>query len=138
MPLNVPYVFQRLMERVLAGLNPKEGPDFVQVYIDDVLVFSPTLDDHLCHLGQVLEWIRAAGLKLKPSKCRFIHVAEQVEYLGHILMPKGIKPNPTTVSAVTAFPTPSNLREVRQFLGRSSFYRCFISEFSALPNHCIV
>ncbi len=124
---NAPAVFQRLMEKVLAGLNPDEGPDFVKVYINDVIVFSPTLEDHLHHLEQVL---RVAGLKLKPSKCRF--VAEKVEYLGHILTPKGVKPNPTTISAVAAFPTPSNLREVRQFLGLSSFYRRFINDFAAI------
>ena len=61
---NAPSVFQRLMERVLAGLNPEEGPDLVKVYIDDVIVFLPKPDGHLCHLGQVLEQIRAAGLKL--------------------------------------------------------------------------
>ncbi len=134
---NAPAVFQRLMEKVLAGLNPDEGPDFVKVYIDDVIVFSPTLEDHLCHLERVLEQIRVAGLKLKPSKCRF--VAEEVEYLGHILTPKGVKPNPTTISAVAAFPTPSNLCEVRQFLGLSSFYRRFINDFAAIaqPLHRI-
>ena len=83
---NAPAVFQRLMQQVLAGLNPEEGPDFVKVYIDDVLVFSPTLGDHLDHLSQVLARIRKAGLKLKPSKCHFI--AKEVEYLGHILTPE--------------------------------------------------
>ena len=68
---NAPAVFQRLMQRLLAGLNPKCGPDFVTVYIDDVLVFSATLEDHLTHLQAVVERIEEAGLKLKPSKCRF-------------------------------------------------------------------
>ena len=127
---NAPAVFQRLMQQVLAGLNPEEGPDFVKVYIEDVLVFSPTLGDHLDHLSQVLAQIRKAGLKLKPSKCHFI--AKEVEYLGHILTPEGLKPNPATVSAVKEFPQPTNLKEVRQFLGLSSFYRRFISGFAAV------
>ena len=64
-------VFQRLIERVLAGLNTEDGPDFVVVYINDVLVFSRNLDDHLEHLRCVIQRIHDAGLKLKPSKCRF-------------------------------------------------------------------
>ena len=59
-------VFQRLIERVLAGLNPPEGPAYVVVYIDDVLVFSQTLKDHLHHLHRVIHGIHDAGLKLKP------------------------------------------------------------------------
>ena len=127
---NAPAVFQRLMQQVLAGLNPEEGPDFVKVYIDDVLVFSPTLAEHLDHLRRVLVRIREAGLKLKSSKCHFI--AKEVEYLGHILTPGGLKPNPTTVSAVKEFPRPTNLKEVRQFLGLSSFYRRFVTNFAAV------
>ena len=69
---NAPAVFQRLMQQVLSGLNPEEGPEFVLVYIDDILVFSRTLDDHLLHLQLVLERLTATGLKLKPSKCHFV------------------------------------------------------------------
>ena len=127
---NAPAVFQRLMQQVLAGLNPEEGPDFLKVYIDDVLVFSPTLAEHLDHLRRVLVRIREAGLKLKSSKCHLI--AKEVEYLGHILTPGGLKPNPTTVSAVKEFPRPTNLKEVRQFLGLSSFYRRFVTNFAAV------
>ena len=58
---NAPTVFQRLMQKVLMGLNPEAGPDFVAVYIDDVIVFSPTLKDHLLHISQVITWIQAAG-----------------------------------------------------------------------------
>ena len=60
---NTPAVFQRLTQRVLSGLNPKEGPDFVRVYIDDVLIFSSTLQDHIEHLRRVLDCIKEAGLK---------------------------------------------------------------------------
>ena len=84
---NAPAVLQRLMER---GLNPEDGPDFVKVYIDDVLVFSHNLEDHLEHLRLVLLRIREAGLKLKPSKCCF--VTTNIEYLGHVLTPEGLKP----------------------------------------------
>ena len=61
----------------LAGLNPEQGPDFMKVYTDDAIVFSPTLTDHLHHLRQVFDRIQEAGLKLKPTKCRF--VAPEIE-----------------------------------------------------------
>ena len=112
---NAPGVFQRLMERVLAGLNPEDGPDFVVVYIDDVLVFSCTLDDHLEHLCCVIQRIHDAGLKLKPSKCRFIR--DEVEYLGHLITPQGLKTNSRLTAAITELPQPRNLPEVRRFLG---------------------
>ena len=127
---NAPAVFQRLMQRVLMGLNPESGPDFVSVYIDDVLVFSRTLEEHLEHLRVVIERIRDAGLKLKPSKCHFIQ--EEVEYLGHILTPTGLRTNPRLVEAAKEFPRPQNVKEVRQFLGLSSYYRRFIHRFSAI------
>ena len=94
-------VFQRLMERGLAGLNPEDGPAFVAVYIDDVIVFSRTLEDHLQRLRQVIQRISDAGLKLKPTKCRFIR--EEVEYLGHLITPHGLKTNPRLTAAVANF-----------------------------------
>ena len=125
---NVPSVFQRLMQKVLRGLNSDEGPDFVSVYIDNVLVFSHTLTEHLQHLRLVIKRLQEAGLKLKPAKCHF--VCKEVEYLGHLLTPEGLKPNPKLVTAVQEFPVPQNVREVRQFLGLSSYYRRFIPLFA--------
>ena len=69
---NTPGVFQRLMQRVIGGLNTKEGTDFVRVYIDDLIVFSRSLKEHIAHLRQVLSRLRGANLKLKPSKCHFL------------------------------------------------------------------
>ena len=112
---NAPAVFQRLMARVLSGLNPEDGPDFVSVYIDDILIFSWTLEEHLEHLRLVLQRILSAGLKLKPTKCHFLQ--QEVEYLGHILTPAGLKTNPKLVKSVEEFPQPKSLKEVRQFLG---------------------
>ena len=121
---NAPAVFQRLMQKVLMGLNPGTGHDFVVVYLDDILVFSETFEAHLVHLQQVLDRFKMAGLKLKPSKCHFI--SQSVEYLGHLITPQGISPNPNRVSAIKEFPTPKSLKEVRQFLGLASYYRRFI------------
>ena len=107
---NAPAVFQRLMNKVLMGLNPENGRDFVAVYLDDIIVFSDTFEDHLAHLKQVLHRFAAAGLKLKPSKCHFI--CQTVEYLGHTITPKGISPNNSRVIAIQNFPTPSTVKEV--------------------------
>ena len=83
---NAPAVFQKLMQRVLLGLNPEAGPDYVAVYLDDVLVFSRTIDEHLKHLNSVINRSREAGLQLKPSKCHFVR--KEVEYLGQSLLQK--------------------------------------------------
>ena len=129
---NAPSVFQRLIERVLAGLNPEDGPAFTAVYIDDVIVFSRTLEEHLQHLCQVIQRISNAGLKLKPTKCHFIR--EEVEYLGHLITPKGLKTNPTLTSAVANFPQPRNLTELRRFLGMCSYYRRFVPGFAKIAS----
>ena len=68
---NAPSVFQRLMHKVLKDLNPAEGPDFVSVYVDDVLVFSSTLEEHLQHLQLVIERLHEVGMKLQLAKCHF-------------------------------------------------------------------
>ena len=132
---NAPAVFQRLMQCILMGLNPEEGPDFVAVYIDDILVFSRTLEDHIDHLRLVFECLVETGLKLKPAKCHFVW--REVEYLGHIITPQGLQANPRLVAAVQEFPIPQSLQEVRRFLGLSSYYRRFIPRFAkvAQPLH---
>ena len=132
---NAPAVFQRLMSRVLSGLNPLEGPDFVAIYIDDVLIFSRSLEDHLQHVEKVLNRLQSAGLKLQPVKCHFI--CKQVEYLGHLITPHGLQPNPSRVRAVTEFPVPTTVTQVRQFVGLTSYYRRFIERFAkmAAPLH---
>ena len=134
---NAPSVFQRLMSRVLMGLNPEDGPDFVAVYIDDVLIFSRTLTDHIQHLKLVITRIQEVGLKLKPTKCHFVR--REVEYLGHIITPDGLMPTPKLTKSVMEFPVPRNVREVRQFLGLSSYYRRFIPQFAhiARPLHVL-
>ena len=95
------------MQKVLDGLNPDEGPDFVKVYINDVLVFSRNMEEHVQHLRRVLKRLRKAGLKLKPAKCHFIRQA--MEYLGHIITPDGLKPNPKQISAIRDYPAPESV-----------------------------
>ena len=121
---NAPSLFQRLMQKVLAGLNPDNGLNFVAVNIDDILVFSRTLEEHLEHLRLVIERLEEAKLKLKPVKCQFIR--KEVDYLGHELTPEGLKVNARLVEAVTNFPQPWSVLEVCHFLGLASYYQRFV------------
>ena len=83
------------------------GPeDFVAVYLDNVIVFSQSLQAHLEHLTKVFACLREANLKLNPKKCEFM--SEEVEYLGHIVTPQGLKPNQRNLDVV--FPIPTNLK----------------------------
>ena len=127
---NAPAVFQRLMQRVFDGLNPEGGKQFLAVYLDDILVFSTTLEEHLAHLRKVIDRLQSANLKLKPSKCRFMK--KEVEYLGHIVTAEGLRPNPRVTEAVQSFPTPENIQGVRRFLGMASYYRRFIAGFAKI------
>ena len=104
---NAPAVFQRLIQQVLAGLNPTLGPDFVAAYIDDIIVFLVNLEQHLHHLQSMLQRIVDTGLKLQPKKCHFMR--SEVEYLGHVITTSGLKTNPKLVAAVDEFPVPTNL-----------------------------
>ena len=134
---NAPAAFQRLMERVLMGLNPEDGADFVDAYIDDVLIFSQTLEEHLHHLSLVLDTVKKADLKLKLPKCKFFR--KEVEFLGHLVTTEGLKPNHAHTTAVTEFPTPRNVKEIRQFVGLASYYRRFIPNFAKIahPLHAL-
>ena len=127
---NAPAVFQRLMQQVISCINPEQGPDFASVYVDDILVFSRNLQDHLQHLNKVFERIQQVGLKLKPTKCKFAR--KEVEYLGHVVSQDGLKTNPRLVDAVRSFPTPSSVQTTKRFLGLSSYYRRFIKNFAAV------
>ena len=120
---NAPATFQRLMQKTLAGLGA-----FCSVYIDDVIVFSRSLEEHLDHLSQVFSRLQKVGLKLHPSKCQFAF--PEVPYLGHIISAKGISPNPDKVRAVRDYPVPTSVRAIREFLGIAGYYRRFIPNFA--------
>lgn len=98
------------MQRVLDGVNPEDGPDFTDAYIDDVLMFTRTAEDHVDHLRAVLDKLRKAGLKLKPKKCHFVR--QSIEYLGHMITPEGLLPNPHLTEAVRSIPVPTNVAGV--------------------------
>ena len=129
---NAPAVFQRLMQQVISSLNLDSEVEFVSVYIDDILIFSRTLEEHLLHLQRVIERVVEVGLKLKPSKCKFVR--KELEYLGHIVSQEGLKPNPRLVDAVRDFPKPTTVQETRRFLGLCSYHWKFIPCFAEVTN----
>ena len=103
--------FQRLMGHILRGFEYR----FTLIYIDDIIIFSKSVEEHLSHLEEVFRRLRQANVKLNPKKCNF--VKQKVEYLGHVVTPDSISPNPDKVRVVQEFPTPSNFKELRNFLG---------------------
>ena len=123
---NAPPTFQRLMQCVLAGLSGTH----CLVYLDDIIVFSTTFEEHLQRLVSVFERLRAAGLKLKPKKCHF--AKRQITYLGHVISANGVEPDHKKLAAVTTYPAPCSKHEVKRFLGLSNYYRRFISQYAQI------
>ena len=115
------------MQRVISGLNPDDGTAFVAAYLDNILVFSKTLPEHLIHLKTVINRLRYVDLKLKPSKYKF--VSKEVEHLGHVITSSGVRPNARFTEAVRNFPRPENVGALRRFLGLAFYYRRFIQDF---------
>ncbi|CAF4468437.1 unnamed protein product, partial [Didymodactylos carnosus] len=121
---NAPATFQRLMDLVLRGLKWS----CCMVYLDDVIIYSPTFEQHLKDIDDVLKRIKTSGLTLKPSKCFFCH--QELKYLGHIVSAQGIRPDPEKLEAVRSFPIPSKTKDVRAFLGLTGYYRRFIKNYA--------
>ncbi|KAM9316899.1 solute carrier family 22 member 7 [Gastrophryne carolinensis] len=115
-----PATFQRLMERVLGDLVPRE----CLVYLDNIIVFGSTLEEHEERLMRVLNRLRDEGLKL----CKFFR--SSVTYVGHIDSAEGVATDPAKVEAVVNWPQPQNITELRSFLGFCGYYRRFVEEAS--------
>ncbi|CAF4231076.1 unnamed protein product [Rotaria sp. Silwood2] len=123
---NAPATFQRLMDMVLAGLKWQ----CCLVYIDDVVIFSPTFEQHLIDLEKVFEALKSANLTLKTSKCQFCR--REMRYLGHIITQEGIKPDSNLIKSVSNFPQPKKIKDVQSFLGLTGYYRRFIKDYSKI------
>ena len=123
---NAPATFQRLMHNCLGALNMT----WCVVYLDDIIVFSDNPKDHIVRLEAVLKKLASAGLKLKPSKCFFFK--EEIDYLGHLVSGKGVATSPKKIDAVTKWPVPQTVYDVRSFLGFVGYYRRFIRDFSKI------
>ena len=123
---NTPATFQQLMDIGLAGLKWQ----CCLVYIDDVVVFSPIFEQHMTDLAIVFQTLRSANLMLKTAKCQFCRRA--MRYLGHIITPGGIKPDPELIKSVTNFPQQQKIKDVQSFLGLTDYYRRFIKDYSKI------
>ena len=125
---NAPATFQRLMECILSGLTYSQ----CLIYLDDIIIFSSTFREHLDRLTAVLQKLQRAGLKLRTEKCRFAQ--RKVHYLGHVVSAAGVEPDPAKVEAISSYPAPRDVREVRQFLGMANYYRRFVKNFSQIAS----
>ena len=114
---NAPATFSRLMDQVLAGLHWET----CLFYLDDIIVFSSTWEEHLARLREVFERLRHAKLKLGAAKCTF--AAKEVSYLGHRVTEGGLLPDPSLLAAIRDIPPPKTATEVRSFLSLAGYYR---------------
>ena len=123
---NAPATFQRLMEKCLGDLICNG----VFVYLDDIIVYAETVDEHEAKLLEVLDRLRQFGLKLSPAKCRFFQ--SSVKCLGHVISAEGVSTDPSKIEAVKSWPVPSTARELKSFLGFTGYYRRFVQGYSSI------
>ena len=114
------------MDIVLAGLKWKS----CLVYLDDIIVYSDTFDQHLKDLHNVFTALADANLTLKASKCNFCRKA--LKFLGHLITSEGIKPDPDLTATITAFQQPKKIKDVQAFLGLTGYYRRFIKNYAKI------
>ena len=122
---SAPSIFQRTMENLLQGIEK------LAIYIDDILITGRTEEEHLCNLDEVLQRLEEAGMRLKEKKCTFM--AESVEYLGYRISKEGLHhPTDEKVRAVTLAPEPTNVSELKAFLGLINYYGKFLPNLSTV------
>lgn len=122
-----PAIFQRILRNIIRRNNLDS---FCVNYIDDILIFSDTFDNHLHHIKELLKAILKEGFRLKLLKCNFAQ--KSVKYLGHIIGNNVIKPIIDNVISIKNFPTPKNKKNIRQFVGKINFYRTYIPNVNTI------
>jgi hypothetical protein len=121
---NSPSIFQRLMNMVLQETLGK----FAFIYVDDIVIYSKTAEDHLQHIDAILSKLDKHGLRVKFSKCQLFR--HQIQYLGFLVSGSGLEVNPEKVRAVTDFPRPADVKGIQAFLGLVGYFRTFVTDFA--------
>lgn len=128
---NAPSTFQRLMNTVLREHINK----ICVVYLDDILIFSTSLEEHLSSIKKIFDKLRSAGLKIQIDKCDFL--SKETEFLGHILTPQGLKPNPAKIEVIKNLRLPTSQKQIKSFLGITGYYRKFVKDYAKIANPMI-
>lgn len=121
---NAPSTFQRVMDNILRDYLYKS----CFVYMDDIVIFSKSLQEHLIHVKQIFDKLKHYNLKVQLDKSEFLR--KEVGFLGHVITAEGIKPNPAKIKAVQEYPLPKSIKEIRAFLGLVGYYRRFVKNFA--------
>ena len=123
---NAMATFMMLMDSVL---RPYLGK-FVIIFLDDILVYSTTLEEHLEHLRKVFQLLRENALYAKDSKCKFLK--DSIQYLGHVISVEGIAMDASKVDAIMRWPVPQSMEELQIFLGMAGFYRKYVKDYAKI------
>lgn len=123
---NDPASFQSLMNHLFQVFLRK----FVTMFFNDILVYSPSLQDHVSHLCQVFEAVRKNHLFLTEAKCHFS--TTKVKYLGHFITKEGVSTNPVKITVVSNWPVPKTVKQLRGFLGLARYYRRFVKDIGKI------
>lgn len=123
---NSPSTFQRVMDNVLKDLQNR----ICLVYLDDIIVFSTSLQEHIINLEKVFQKLRESNFKIQMDKSEFLKL--ETSFLGHVICREGVKPNPDKIAAIEKYPLPKTTTEIKRFLGLLGYYRKFIPDFARL------
>lgn len=121
---NAPATFQRFMNEILRDYINKT----CVVYLDDILIFSTSLQEHIKAIREIFDILERKNLKIQVDKCNFLK--KETEFLGHILTDKGMKPNPDKIKIIEKLELPRTERQIKSFLGTTGYYRKFIKDYS--------